>query len=406
MKGYCRTDGCTDLMPASERSRQSAHVVHVISGLADGGAEAVLYRLCRRDRQYRHTVVSLHDEGKYGSLLRDIGVTVQCLDMPRGSISLGGLRRLWQVLRLLRPDVVQTWMYHADLVGGVVARLSGIRAVCWGIHSTDLKRGESKTRTILVARLCSWLSKWVPRRIICCAQTAAASHAASGYDVKKLVVINNGYDLSEFRPNDRERFRLRDELNLPRDLPLIGMVGRFDPYKDHAGLIAALSHVVAANVEFRCVLVGSGMEESNATLRDWIHASGLADRIQLLGRRNDIPAVMNALDVHVLSSLGEAFPNVLAEAMACGTPCVTTDAGDAPLIVGETGWVVPKGQPEALADAIIIALGACRDEEAWGVRCAAARSRVVDRFSVETMVQEYNEIWRTVSVPLETAATN
>ena len=315
-------------------------IIHIISNLDDGGAEAVLYRLCCADIQHQHTVVSLMDQGKYGPLLREIGVAVQCLEMPRGRMTLKGLFFLWRWLRRIRPDVVQTWMYHADLVGGVMARLAGVRAVFWGIRHSDLELGKNRRLTIMVARICAWLSKGVPRRIVCCAHKAAEVHVALGYDAKKFVVIPNGYDLSVFQPNPAAGKRLREALNVPAIVPLIGMVGRFNPQKDHAGLIAALGRAAASGQNFHCILVGTGMEERNADLQGWIAAAGLTERIGLLGRRNDIPAIMNALDVHVLSSsFGEAFPNVLAEAMACGTPCVTTDVGDAALIVGDTGWV-------------------------------------------------------------------
>jgi glycosyltransferase involved in cell wall biosynthesis len=370
--------------------------LHIITSLSHGGAQAALYRLCCADPQHRHAVISLMDEGKYGPLLRAAGVPVRCLEMPLGRVTLKGLLRLWRLLRQERPDVVQTWMYHADLVGGVLARLARNQFVCWGIRHTNLEPGKSKPSTILVARICARLSKWVPRRIICCARKAAEVHAALGYDAGKFVVIPNGYELSVFQPRPEDGPPLREELNLPATLPLIGMVARFDAQKDHAGLIAALKRVAAAGVDFRCILVGTGMKESNTGLRSWIESAGLAERIRLLGPRNDIPAVMNALDIHVLSSFGEAFPNVLAEAMACGTPCVTTDVGDAAMIVGDTGWVTPPDQPETLADAITRALQARQDQVAWSARCAAARSRIVENFSIEKMVQAYGQVWRTV----------
>ena len=121
-------------------------VLHVITGLNDGGAEAVLHRLIKHDPHDEHLVVSLTGEGKYGPVLRQSGVPVTALEMPRGRVTWQGLSGLWRVLRAQRPDVVQTWMYHADLLGGVCARVQGLPVV-WGIRNTTLVPGESRRST-------------------------------------------------------------------------------------------------------------------------------------------------------------------------------------------------------------------------------------------------------------------
>lgn len=370
------------------------NILHLITGLSDGGAEAVLYRLCTHDAENRHVVVSMMDEGKYGPLLRAAGVAVHCLGMPRGRVTVRGLWRLWRLLRAERPTVVQTWMYHADLVGGVLARLAGVRAVCWGIHHSNLEPGKSRRATIWVARLDARLSRWVPAAIVCCAAQARDVHVRLGYAAEKFVIIPNGYDVGRFRPDAAARARLRAEWGVPDGVPLLGMVARFDPQKDHANLLAACARLQASGADFAAVLVGTGCDAGNAALVQQLAAAGLTQRVRLLGRRDDVPAVMAALDVHVLSSLGEAFPNVLAEAMACGTPCVTTDVGDAAQIVGETGWVVPPRDAAALAEGIAAALKEWRERpDEWAARRCAARERIVETFGLDRMVQAYRRVW-------------
>lgn len=369
-------------------------VCHIITGLNDGGAEAVLYRLATKNGPERHHVISLMDEGKYGPLLRKAGAKVTCLNMPRGRLTLGGLWQIWRLLRQERPNIVQTWMYHGDLVGGVIARLAGVARICWGIHHSTLEPGESAKSTILVARVNALLSRWVPDAIVCCAEKAIEVHTALGYASDRMVVIPNGYDLQRFSPDAEARQRLRQALAVPEGVCLLGMVARFDPQKDHANLISALSQLEQSGVAFRCALVGTGMTEANASLLQCIAKHGLVDWVTLLGQRNDVPDVMNALDLHLLSSSGEAFPNVLAEAMSCGTPCVTTDVGDAALIVGDTGWVVPSRNPEALAQAIVAGLHERMNQPAeWAVRQTAARQRILSNFSIEKMVNAYEQVW-------------
>ncbi|GKS68269.1 glycosyltransferase involved in cell wall bisynthesis [Nitrosomonas sp. PY1] len=368
--------------------------IHIISGLSDGGAEAVLYRLCSEDKSNTHTVISLTEEGKYGPLLRIKGIQVYQLNMPRGCVTLSSILKLYRLLRNLKPDVVQTWMYHADLVGGLVARLAGTHKIYWGIHASSLETGKSKWHTIAVAYTNALLSRWVPTGIICCAERAQQTHQQLGFAVDRFTVIPNGYNLDHFKPDSESRKKLRAELGINEQTLLLGCVGRFDPQKDHHNLLAALTIIKQNGVSFRCILVGRDLNGNNVQLVSWIKQYDLQDEVLLLGQRTDIPAVMNALDLHILSSsYGEAFPNVLAEAMACGTPCVATDVGDAAYIIGHTGWTAPPSDAGLLANAIHSALVCYSNHDEWQSRCVAARNRVVETFGLEKMIAAYHAVW-------------
>ncbi len=369
-------------------------IFHIITSLDDGGAEAVLYRLINADKSNRHRVVSLMGAGKYGPLLDQIGVPVTCMNMPRGRVTFSGLYTLWSALRQEKPDVVQTWMYHADLLGGTLARCAGLRRIFWGVRNSTLEPAKSKRKTIAIAKVNAWVSRWIPTAIICCAERARQVHRSLGYDHRKLMVIHNGYDLNYFKPDSKARKRLRAEWHVDPAMPLFGMVGRFDPQKDHENLLCALASLKQDGILFLCALVGLGLDVSNMELVTLLQKYCLKEEVILLGQRSDVPDIMNAIDLHILSSsYGEAFPNVLAEAMACGTPCVTTDVGDAVLIVGDTGWVVPHKNPQALAEAIKDALMQSVDIGAWQVHKAAARDRIERYFSIHKMTAAYNQIW-------------
>ncbi len=369
-------------------------ILHVISGLDDGGAEAVLFQLCVYDKANHHVVVSMGGEGKYAAFLRSSGIRVYCLNMRRGVPSLKGGRTLWHLFRSHKPDIVQTWMYHADLFGGVIGRLAGMTRIYWGIHTVKLDPNKSGRLTILITQLNAVLSHWIPLAIICVSKQAPEVHKQLGYTSAKFLNIPNGYDLDKFQPNDASGHVLRTQWKICREILLIGVVARFDPLKDHANLFAALAIVKDKMPVFHCILIGRDMTADTAQLVKWVKKYNIQSNISLLGQRKDIPDVMNAIDLLVLSSCSEAFPNVINEAMACGTPCVTTNVGDAAFIVGDTGWVAPPENPDALAKAISDAFHAMQDQKGWHERKKNARKRVADNFSVTSMVEAYNKAWR------------
>ena len=374
------------------------HVVHIISGLGQGGAETVLHRLVTAPGQQAvYTVISLGGEDVFGPRLRAAGIQIHALGM-KDSWRAGpaAMWRLHGLLRRLRPDVVQTWMYHADLLGGLVARLAGIRAIAWGIRNSgaDLRHGSRSART--VAWLCARLSRWVPGVIVACADEAARRHREWGYDGDRMLVIPNGYDMAAWRPDAAARAELRSEWALPADTILIGSVARWNPLKDHANLLDAFARSLKLRPSLRCVLVGQDMDAGNAQLASLLQQHGIREQVLLLGRRDDVPRILNALDVYVLSSRAEGFPNVVAEAMATGLPCVVTDVGDAALIVGDRGWVVPPRNAPALANAMDVAAGLLESEqgrEEYAERALRGRELVEQRYGLQAMRQRYQTVW-------------
>jgi len=313
--------------------------------------------------------------------------------MSPGKPSVFKFFKLIRLIKTEQPDVVQTWMYHADLLGGIAAKLAGVKRVFWGVRMSNLEKGKSTPLTLWIARLCALLSKWVPEKIICCANKALTVHAEIGYDAEKMLMIPNGYDLVRFNRAEFEGTQLRNDLVLGTEEFVIGCVGRFDPLKDHSNLLQALA-LASQQVSVRCLLVGKGLSPDNDALMARITALGLEDRVVLAGQRKDIPSVMNSLNLHVLSSSSEGFPNVLAEAMACGTPCISTNVGDAMEILGDASLCCPAQNSPALADLIIkMAKEWQQDPTAWQSRKIEGAQRIAARFSIEGMVDAYETSW-------------
>jgi len=326
----------------------SRHVLHVISGLCVGGAEMALYRLILQFRasEYEHTVVALTPEGSMLGRFTGSGIRLIVLDVRRSPAT--HFMRLYRLIRTLRPDIVQTWLYHADFLGGLAARMAGNRKVIWGIRTTDVDGGCART-TALVRRACASMSHWVPHTIVCVAEAARRSHSLAGYDAGRMIVIGNGFDLAALTASDMERSQLRKRCGFgPGDI-VIGTLGRFNLDKDHGNFVAAAGKVAAMDGRVRFLMIGKDLDAGNEELMRWIHETGHADRFVLLGERDDVAVCLAAMDIFCLSSRTEAFPNVVGEAMAMGLPCVATDVGDVAALVADTGVVVPKADSDALA---------------------------------------------------------
>jgi glycosyltransferase involved in cell wall biosynthesis len=363
-------------------------IVHVITCLNDGGAEAVLFRTIQSLPHDEHFVVSLAGLGKYGDLLKNRGVEVVDLDMTTLGRKLSAIYRLAGLIKSIAPDTIQTWMYHADFVGGIAARMAGFRNIAWGLHNSMVAASDNPLPRFALIRLNALLSHVIPKWVISCSKAALVAHRGIGYHSRKLVFIPNGYPVDAFFPDQKARMQTRADFGVVADEVLLGMVARLDPQKDHLNLLNALAILKESNT-FKCLLVGKDLDQGSQ-LRPEIESRGLGDHVLLVGQRADIPNIMNALDVFCLSSaFSEAFPNVLCEAMACGTPCVTTDVGDSAFIVDNTGWVVPPRSPERLAAALVSAIANLPDPG----RQAAARRRIVENFSVERMAEAYRSVW-------------
>jgi glycosyltransferase involved in cell wall biosynthesis len=363
----------------------------IITGLGLGGAESVLYRLLECGSLAQDAVViSLGSGDVFAPRLRELGVTVYELGMSRGRPDLFAPFKIAQILRDNQVDVVSTWMYHADLLGGLGARLARV-PVIWGIRNSTLSREHTSLATRSIAALNAVVSRWLPTWIVSCSVRAREIHERLGYASAKFRVIPNGVDVHKFRPDGVARDEVREELGLDRSVPLVGMIARFDPQKNHHGFLDAFARVAARIPTAHAVLVGGGTTDDNAELGRWIEESGLGGHVHLLGLRQDIARIAAALDVSVLSSTyGEAFPSVLAESMSCGVPCVATDVGDASLILGETGAIVAVGDMVQLADEVCRVLLASDTQKLC--LAEAARLRIVENFGLPVMVERYESL--------------
>jgi glycosyltransferase involved in cell wall biosynthesis len=370
-------------------------IVHLITDLDVGGAELMLARLAETlaETGVEGAVISLGTRGALGDRIAHAGIPLFSLDMRPGRPDALAFWRLLRLVRRLRPTVVQTWLYHADFLGLIAGRLAGVPVV-WNLRCAELDlRDHPRSLKPLLTALA--LASRYPSAVICNSSAGRRAHEQLGYAPRRWAIIPNGFDTAVFAPSASRRTKVRHDLGVTETTPLVGVVARWHPMKDHATFARAAAMVRASRLDVRFVLAGRGMDRTNAALRHLIDENVLSGATILCGEVSDAAGLFAALDVAVSSSYSEAFPNVVGEAMACGTPCVVTDVGDAAHIVGDAGIVVPPRDPAALAEGILRLLDL--EQSARDALGRAARERILSEFSLARVAAEYEALYRDIA---------
>jgi glycosyltransferase involved in cell wall biosynthesis len=366
-------------------------IVHVISGLSIGGAEKSLYKLLLNlDRsRFDVAVISLTSLGPLANKITSIGIPVFACNMQNNFL---GIFKLIRLLFKLKPDLTQTWMYHADVLGGVVAKLTGCKRVIWNIRNTHVFPGQGVSKsTYWIMRLNKFLSYLIPDRIICVANSARLSHLEVGYCKKKMLVIHNGVDVELFKSDSRQRKLTRESINIESDALLIGCVGRFNSYKNYKNFILTAKVLLLIKPNIFFALAGKDLDNHNGELCDWIDSNNMHSNFRLLGGNFDIPALMTSLDIFCLPSLSEGFPNVLAEAMSSSLPCVSTDVGDVKSLLTSDKHIVPVNDIQMLANSLLEKVGQSKAERRQlGFE---NRKKILDEFTIDFMVKRYENLY-------------
>ena len=369
-------------------------IMHIITGLSTGGAEMMLYNLLSRSdhQKFQPIVISLMNKDDLGQRIEQLGIPVYILDLASGKPTINATIKLIQLVKEIKPDLIQGWMYHGNLAAQFASWISKEKIpVFWGIHHSINSLYSEKKLTQLLIRLGAIVSHQTNQVIFVSAQSKS-QHESLGYSKIKSQIIPNGFDIDAFKPSMAARLKFREELFLPTDTLLIGSIARYHPMKDHANFLKAAALLLAKVTKVHFVMVGTEVDVNNQDLIYLIKDLGIKSQVHLLGERRDIPQITPALDIMTsASAYGEAFPLVIGEAMSCGVPCVVTDVGDSAWIVGDTGYVVEPKNAEALANAWaeLIDLGT----EARQVIGQRARDKIEQSFAIEAIVARYESLY-------------
>lgn len=374
-------------------------VLHIITALSIGGAERALYNLLAGGlpNHGEMSVLSLRGKGNIGSQIESLGIPLRTLQMRKGTPSPQSLTRLNRILTEIRPDIIQGWMYHGNLAATFATRMApGNPALAWNVRHSLHDLREEKFQTRLTIRANRLLSKNADA-LIYNSHISRNQHESFGFRCPRPEVIPNGFDIAQIKPDPKEYGNVRRELGISKDSLLVGHVARYHPMKDHASFLRAATNVARVDPSVQFLVVGRDVSPDNPNLKS-IVPPALIERFIFTGERSDVFRLMQAMDVMTTSSAwGEAFPNVLGEAMASGVPCVATDIGDSREIVGDTGIIVSPKDSDALAHALLTLLRKTPAERtALGL---AARQSIEARFSLPQIVNQYAQLYRSLGKP-------
>lgn len=376
-------------------------ILHIITSLPRSGAETMLTRLIEATQGNRldHRVLCLLQRGDLAGRIERAGGRVDALGLTRRTPNPLRLIAIRKVIKEWRPDLVQTWMYHSDLAGTIAAAGTGTPIV-WNLRQSDLDSGLNRWTTVKIAELCARLSRRFPRRIIAGSYAAQTAHIRTKYDPSKITVITNGFDTDAFKPMPSARGLVSDRLGIPLEAPRIGYAARLHPHKGHLILLDAFRRIQHQIPDVHLILFGREMDPQNPF---WQKQANLglvpSDRIHLVGEQSNPALWLSSLDLLVSPSLSEGFPNTIGEAMACGVPCVATDAGDSAHLIGDTGRIVPVGDPDALSRSVVEMLQLDPSERLD--HATRARKRILDHFSMDRIAADYERTYREVSQCVE-----
>jgi glycosyltransferase involved in cell wall biosynthesis len=377
--------------------KKKLKIIHIITGLSTGGAEMMLYKLLSvTDRNiFNPIVISLTDCGPIGSLIKALEVPVYNIEISKNLLLPIRLCRFIKLVSKLQPNLIQGWMYHANLATLLASWFIPYKIpVLWNIRHTPCELKDEKKLTAFLIRLSTFFSSR-PTKIIYNSHVSAYQHKLLGFSDKHQEVIPNGFDCNYFKPSEDARLKLRNYLGFNHKTFLIGLIARYHPMKGHMTFIRAAGRLVAQYPDVHFILAGRGIDETNSILTKIIQEVNIMRNIHLLGECSNMSEIIATLDISTnTSAWGESFPNVVGESMACGIPCVVTDIGDSAWIVGDTGIVIQIKNIDELVKAWIklIKIGS-EGRKKLGKK---ARERIMNNFSLSKIINDYEETYREI----------
>lgn len=366
--------------------------IHIITNLTIGGAETMLVRVIKHKPDYVKStiVISLMENGEIGRTLDALGVKVISMGMNKGFSILKTLFKIKNIIQIEKPDIIHTWMYHANILGGIAAYLAKNKNIVWSIRRSEYTQNESFT-TFLIMKMGAIFSSIIPKVIVYVAESGLKNHQKYGYASHNSIVIPNGFDLEKLKYNPTTRKKIRNELNLNDDHIVIGCVGRFHVSKGYEILISSSVDILKSHKNVKYLLIGRNVDEQNRILMKCIDKTGFKNNFFVVGEKRNISDYMSAMDIFCLSSITEGFPNVLGEAMASELPCVATCVGDVQKITDNNAILVQPNNEKLLSKGLFEMINMNNDKrQRMGL---IGRNIIEKNYSIRSICKKYYDLY-------------
>lgn len=362
-------------------------LIFIAPDINSGGAENILFNVAKTFNKKDIVLISLTDIGFYGSKLKNCGYELYALEMKKNIFAIFKFLYLIIIIYKYKPLIVHTWLYRANLFGGVAAKIAGVKKIYWTIHH-DFE--YSNFLMMLEMKILILFSYFIPKKIIFGSDISKNNHILNGYSKDKSTIINNGVSTKIFKPNIKFRIDFRKALGIEEDCLLLGNIARYHPLKDHETLFRALQIVKNKGLKFKCILIGSGFTNKIKKIKERINYYELSQNLIIYGQTFKINEIINAFDINILTSKKECSPISLLESMSTGVPCISTNVGDASKLIMDAGWTVQISDFKSLAKLI---KKIYLDKNIINIKSKKSRKRVEMFYRLEIMIEKYKALY-------------
>jgi glycosyltransferase involved in cell wall biosynthesis len=361
-------------------------IAHVITSLELGGAEKSFFSLLnglKKNNKINNIVICLKGRSYFSQKLEKLGIKIYHLNMKPNRLNIASQIKLYKIIKNEQINLIQSWMYHADLVSTLAGFFNNCK-VFWSIHNYNISIKALGLQTRFVVFLCALLSHIFPSKMISVSQAAIKKHINVGYNKKKFLHINLGYKNTKFsKPVKKNREKI-----------ILGSLSRWNVQKNHTFMINSLGLFKKKyKIKFILMLAGTGLVKKNLELVNLIKKNNLTKQVILLGRIENIKAFFSRIDLYISTSIGEAFPNAICEAMLHQIPVITSDVGDVSNIIGHTGWLHSVNDYKSLESSLLDAYEQKKIKDLWKARKYFAQERIINNFSMDTMINHFYKAW-------------